>query len=196
LQKIVDNLLDLSKIESEQLELHPAPIALLNLLEEIQSAYENIAADKNIGFNLTIDYPIPRTIISDDVRLRQILFNLCSNAIKFTRQGGVNVSCSYALEEKKLYFKISDSGSGITEDQASKIFSPFSERGSSSTENYRGTSLSLTISKQLALMLNGDIELQSQPGQGSTFVFVLNNIVAPENDLQQQGTDFGKPASR
>lgn len=173
---LLNDILDLSKIETGKLNIRVEPVKLSALVNEVYALIENRALSKNIGFNIDYASKIPETIDTDPTRLRQILINLLGNAIKFTERGGVRLQVK-VLEtlspETLLQFKVDDTGVGIAEEQFSSIFYAFEQGDTSSTRRFEGSGLGLSISRKLAHLLKGDITVQSTVGQGSTFIFTM-----------------------
>lgn len=164
---VINEILDLSKIESHKLEIEVLPTDLPGLMADVQSVMGMLAAERNLDFAVDYAYPIPQQIRTDPTRLKQILLNLCSNAIKFTEKGGVRVSVSFAPEARRLSIAVVDTGIGISPEQLARLFTPFTQADSSTTRRFGGTGLGLYISRQLAHMLGGDIDIKSMPGLGT-----------------------------
>ena len=176
---LINDILDFSKIEAGRFTLHPEPVLLLPLLNEVADIFAPRAAEKGLVFNLETHPGLPETITIDRLRLRQILLNLIGNAVKFTTQGSVTVSVSAAPDATNpdqgvLAFSVADTGIGIPSDRRDRLFKPFSQVDSSTTRNYGGTGLSLAISDRIVRMLGGEIILESTPGKGSVFSFTIN----------------------
>jgi len=172
LLELINDILDLSKIEAGKLDIERIACSPTQILGDVVSLMRVRANAKNLALRLQYVGGIPETIHSDPVRLRQILINLISNAIKFTEVGEVRVVARLVRRlGKPALFQIDviDTGIGLTEEQVSRLFKPFSQADSSTTRKFGGTGLGLTISKRLAEMLGGDIILSSAPGKGSTF---------------------------
>ncbi|MFQ5805257.1 MAG: CHASE domain-containing protein [Phycisphaerae bacterium] len=169
---IINDILDLSKIEAGKLEVERVVCSPARLVAEVVSLMCVRAESKGLALSAAHLGPIPETLRSDPTRLRQILVNLTGNAIKFTEQGGVRlVACLVEKDDGQpmMQFDVIDSGIGMAEEQVARLFQPFTQADSSTTRNFGGTGLGLMISKRLAEMLGGDITVQSQPGSGSTF---------------------------
>jgi len=132
-----------------------------------------MAEDKGIFFDIDYNFPLPEKVVTDPVRLKQVVINLCSNAIKFTHKGGVHVKVSFNEDSQELIISIIDTGIGLTQNQISKIFNPFTQADSSTTRQYGGTGLGLYLSKQLAIKLGGDISVESTPDVGSSFTVTV-----------------------
>lgn len=178
---IVNDILDLSKIEAGKMELKRTPVQLVHTFEKIYDLYSQQAHLSGISFFYYLDKKLPDWVMIDETRLIQILSNLTSNAVKFSQQKGtINLSIKVQEERKKNYlFKVSikDSGIGISEEDQEKLFQSFNQLDSSSSKNYGGTGLGLSISKQLVESLGGEIGVVSTPGLGSTFWFTFEASV-------------------
>ena len=174
LMSIINNILDFSKIEAGKLELEEIDFDLRTMLEDILNLLSIQISRKGIDLLLRIDQEVPSLLRSDPGRIRQVITNLIGNAIKFTSNGeitlGVDVVNQYG-DKALLRFSISDTGIGIAPDKLDALFQPFTQADSSTTRKYGGTGLGLTISKQLAELLGGEIGAESTPGKGSTFWF-------------------------
>ena len=172
LLEVLNDILDLSKIESgklcvEQLECSPCQV-----LADVASLMRVRASAKSLPLEVEYEGPIPCTIQSDPTRLRQILINLLGNAIKFTKSGKIRVVTRLVdtqSDQPKIQFDVIDTGIGMTEEQVGKLFQPFVQADSSTTRNFGGTGMGLTISIRLAEMLGGDVQVRSAAGEGSTF---------------------------
>ncbi len=178
LSKLLGEILDLSKVEANKLDAEKISFNWINLVEDVCNLLRIKAEEKGIQLILTLEQPLPGLIESDPTRLRQILINLIGNAIKFTQAGTVRVNVSAHLDKAiQLYairFEVKDSGIGISDEQKKFLFKPFAQADSSMTRKFGGTGLGLVLSKQLAMVLGGDLELlHSEPQQGSTFVCTL-----------------------
>lgn len=176
LLKLIDEILDISKVESGRLQIEKVEVNVANVLEDVRSLLQLQALDKNLDFKVNLDTPVPRLVYSDSTRLRQILLNLVGNAIKFTHHGFVHLDVSWIekMEDgspNKLRFHISDSGIGINPAQVSRLFQPFMQGDSATTRNYGGTGLGLALSRRLAQAMGGDVSLEkTQPTKGTNFV--------------------------
>jgi len=173
LLQLINDILDFSKIEAGQLQVESIDTHPLSVLHEVKTIVATLAHDKGLDFNINVQFPVPGTFKSDPVRLKQILINLCSNAIKFTEQGSVSVNVSYNRQENLLCFTVVDTGIGLTEIALEKIFSAFSQADTSTTRKFGGTGLGLTISRQLTDIMHGKLKCTSQQGQGSQFYLEL-----------------------
>jgi len=175
---IVNDILDLSKIKADKIELETTPF---NPLEKFESAVETYGAkalQKDIDFGVYVDPTLPSSLIGDPTRVSQILINLISNAIKFTgTYGEVSVFCERIHEDDKeiaVKFSVKDTGIGIAPAQQKRIFEEFSQADSSTTRQFGGTGLGLSISSKLVSLMGGKLEIESEPGEGSTFYFTLS----------------------
>jgi len=166
---IINNILDLSKIEAGKIEIESIPFELFGMLDDVQRLAELQAQEKGVMFLMDYDFPLPDHIVGDSVRMKQILLNLCNNAIKFTEKGSVRVHVKYDKMLSRLSFDVRDTGVGLTSEQMSRLFVAFSQADSSTTRQYGGTGLGLHLSRQLAERMNGDIAVQSESGKGSCF---------------------------
>ncbi|HEX5019393.1 MAG TPA: PAS domain S-box protein [Candidatus Binatia bacterium] len=169
LLQIINDLLDLAKIEAQGLELEKEEIHLPTFLTDVYTLMEGAARAKGLPLSLKYDGVIPYEIESDPKRMRQILINLLGNAIKFTDRGGVELAVHFDVAQGELQFHVSDSGIGMTQEQQQNLFKPFTQGDSSMTKTYGGTGLGLAITKRLVEALEGHIGVDSIAGRGSTF---------------------------
>ena len=173
LLQLVDDILDLSKIEADKLEVEYLDFFLFDFVQEIVVLEEVTAKEKAIAFKLHYNYPLPDIIQSDPTRLKQVLLNLVSNAIKFTHEGSVELGIRCDLKASQLLFTVRDTGIGVDAESALALFQPFKQADASTTRKYGGTGLGLSISRELARTLGGDISMESTPGKGSVFTLIL-----------------------
>ncbi len=174
LLRIVDDILDYSKVEAGKLELERVAINLRELLENVQALMEKAAESKGLALRFAIDDDVRITLRGDPTRLRQIITNLIGNGIKFTERGGVSVRISRRGEtasHQELLFAVRDTGIGIEPSAAARLFQPFNQADNSITRRYGGTGLGLTICKRLVELMGGKIGVRSEPGRGSVFWF-------------------------
>lgn len=169
LLELINNILDLSKIEAEKLAVDQAPINVVQLVHDIESIIEPLAKEKQLTLNINYELPLPRTIYSDITRLKQILINVANNAVKFTEQGSVSICVHFHQKRKMLEFVVTDTGIGMSENQIKRVFKPFEQADATTTRRFGGTGLGLCISKNLAQLLGGDVVLKSEIGKGSKF---------------------------
>ncbi|MBK7962809.1 MAG: response regulator [Bdellovibrionales bacterium] len=176
---LIDDILDLSKIEAGKLSLEMIQFSLQEMLYDLKSQMDFKARENGLEFHFELDGPLPQMISTDSLRLRQILTNVLGNAFKFTRAG--TISLRIGCEGSILSFWVKDTGIGISTAQIGKLFQPFSQADSSITRNYGGTGLGLILSRRLAENLGGKLELfESQPGIGSTFLIQIQVAVLPQ----------------
>ena len=172
---IINDILDISKIEARKLNIERICVRPLNLLHNLELLLADRALGKGLDLKIDFDTPIPETIRTDPTRLRQILLNLVGNAIKFTEVGSVNVRCSLTdSDPQMLKFEVHDTGIGLSGPQADHIFDAFTQADTSTTRRFGGSGLGLNISTSLAEMLGGGISVQSTPGEGSVFTLTIN----------------------
>jgi len=172
LLRLINDVLDLSKVEAGRMEVHLAPVPSQQVCSELQSMFEHLARDK--GLSLAVDDQLQGSFVTDWDKLSQVLRNLLANAVKFTRQGGVSLTLSRRGDAAlPLRLSVRDSGIGIAPDKRSVIFEAFQQADGSVSREFGGTGLGLTISQRFVQMLGGRIELASEPGQGSEFSVLL-----------------------
>ncbi|MHB1035423.1 MAG: PAS domain S-box protein [Pirellulales bacterium] len=171
LLQVVNDILDLSKVEAGKMEIEPTRCSPVQLVAEVVSLMRVRAEAKQLKLEMELVHPLPETVFTDPLRLRQVLVNLVGNAIKFTDQGEVRIIARLVSEDgpPRLRFDVTDTGIGMNEEQIGKLFQPFTQVDSSATRKFGGTGLGLAISKRLAEVLGGAIEVRSTPGKGSTF---------------------------
>ena len=185
LLSLINDILDLTKIEAGRMELDLAPLALSEVYEDAERAFRHVAAQKGLSFQVEIDPSLPASIVSDEQRLGQVLKNLLSNAFKFTHEGGVTLSIGYPADrtglrndalrsaERVIAFAVTDTGVGIPDDKLNLIFEAFQQADGTTSRKYGGTGLGLSISREIARMLGGEIQVDSTVGQGSRFRLYL-----------------------
>ncbi len=179
LLQLIGDVLDLSKIEAGELELEWRNVALAPMLAEFCAGQRALAKSRGLYFDLEPALPLPRRIRADVTRLRQILFNLVSNALKFTAEGGVTVRLEFDRDEQMLRCAVQDTGIGIPPEALGRIFERFQQADSSVTRRYGGTGLGLVISRQLAEAMGGTLTVTSRVGEGSTFLLSLPLVPGP-----------------
>jgi len=202
LLSLVNDILDLSKIEANQLQLETIEYNLVDILEESTEIYALKAAEKGVELICDIDPHLKPVRLGDPSRLRQILLNLISNALKFTEKGEIVVTIKETLNNLTdsssagmVEISVRDTGTGIPADKLELIFASFTQADSSTTRKYGGTGLGLTISRRLVEMMGGKIWAESELNVGSCFVLRIDIPVItnhPENNRQQQGALAGK----
>jgi signal transduction histidine kinase/DNA-binding response OmpR family regulator len=200
LLSIINDILDFSKIESGKLTLEKASFRLSEVLKSLWDLVAFNAESKKILFSLDIDNSTWEHLVGDSLRLHQILLNLCNNAIKFTESGTIVLRASGEppMEEweghrtVRLHFAVSDTGIGMTEEQIGRLFTPFTQADSSTTRKYGGSGLGLSICKHLVESMDGSIQVESVPGQGSTFRFSIKMEVGESEDRSSAIVDIRK----
>jgi len=174
---LLNDILDFSKIEAGKLDLESRSFHLQRALDNTLAPFRPQMAEKGLGLHIHLDPALPVTVTGDRTRLRQILSNLLSNALKFTREGSVHVSAELLGQDERgvrLGFSVQDSGIGIPADRLNRLFHAFSQVDSSTTRRYGGTGLGLVISARLCEAMGGRIDVESTEGQGSTFAFTVH----------------------
>jgi PAS domain S-box-containing protein len=192
---ILNDILDLSKAESGKLGLEQEPVNVRRIVEESLDLLSQKAAEKGLELTYFVADTIPGAVVSDSIRLRQILINLTANAIKFTSAGSVHVnveSTELGSNNCQLHFAVRDTGIGINPEQLAMLFQPFSQADTSNTRRYGGTGLGLVICKRMCELMGGEIWVESQSGQGSTFHFTvvaprINTLDEPETQVDASG---------
>ena len=172
---IVNDVLDFSKIESGKLELENAPFSPAELMQSVTAPFLAAAQTKNLEFNVRMEAGVPAMVSADALRLRQVLNNLLSNAIKFTQRGSVSISCAATCTQDlvHLHFVVADTGIGIDATAHTRVFDPFAQAKPDTSRRFGGTGLGLAIVRRLVELMNGSIELQSSPGNGSSFSLTI-----------------------
>jgi two-component system sensor histidine kinase/response regulator len=169
---LINDILDLSKIESGSTEFYFAPMSPIEVITDALNGVRSLADQKLITLDVEISDDLPTVVIGDAHRVEQVLVNLLSNAIKFTEQGGVLVSANL-LNDRQWQFSISDTGIGIATDALTSIFEPFVQVDGSPTRKYKGTGLGLAITKKLVDGMRGSVAVESVVGSGTKFVVIL-----------------------
>jgi signal transduction histidine kinase/CheY-like chemotaxis protein/CHASE3 domain sensor protein len=172
LLNLINDILDLSKVEAGRLELQPQFVSVQRLVDSLQRVFEPIASDKKLAFEVKVEPDAPTSMVTDNLRVEQILKNLLSNAIKFTESGAVTITV-HSRPDDRLAFAVQDSGIGIPEGQQDIIFEAFRQADGTINRRYGGTGLGLSISRELARLLGGTIAVESAAGKGSTFTLTL-----------------------
>src|SRR5580704_10212763 len=192
---LINDILDLSKVEAEKLELESSPFRLRNVLEEVTETFRAKVAEKHVELIVHVLPDVPDCLVGDSLRVRQVLTNLIGNAFKFTEKGEVVLKVSIAPDRARLLesqgyqepateskgsggeaavnvlFAVRDTGIGIAKEQQDRLFEPFTQADSSTSRKYGGTGLGLAISRRLARLMGGDLAFESEPGRGTTFLF-------------------------
>ncbi len=195
---IVNDILDMSQIEAGRIEPEWGPVDVERLLRDVHSTMEVRAAQQGLALSVEIDDRITNPIRSDAKRLRQILINLVGNALKFTEQGWVKVVCRPGRGISELEFQVVDTGPGIAPEQLDRLFEPFVQVEQSATRSYEGTGLGLTIARRFAVLLGGDLTVESRVGRGSTFTCTIDagaDRTATASPVHDPGSDRGPVAN-
>jgi HAMP domain-containing protein/signal transduction histidine kinase/CheY-like chemotaxis protein len=201
LLSLINDILDLSKIESGTVSIEVGEMRMHGLKQHMERTFRQLAADKRLDFNVEFDENLPATIRTDEKRLQQVVLNLLSNAFKFTGHGGVTLAVRTATggwspshpvlrnAETAIEIAVTDTGIGIPEDKQKLIFEAFQQADGTTSRKYGGTGLGLSISREIARLLGGELQVRSKPGEGSTFtLFVPLQAVAPATSLAAGGT--------
>jgi signal transduction histidine kinase/CheY-like chemotaxis protein len=178
LMSVLDDIIDVSQLESRHLSLDNAPCSLSDVVEDVVSLFGSLARDKSLELTAEVAASTPEWVIGDARRVRQVLTNLVGNAVKFTDAGRIKVSVSYDTDQQVARFTVRDTGAGISEDIIDKVFDQFFQADSSTTRRHGGSGLGLAISRQLVAMMGGVIQVDSKPGEGSAFHFTIATPIA------------------
>ncbi|MGW5781022.1 HAMP domain-containing protein [Streptomyces sp. NPDC003863] len=183
LLQLINDILDLSKVEAGKMDIRQEPFALRQLLEYLEATFGPVADERHLDFTVTLADDVPETLVNDEARIRQVLRNLLSNALKFTDEGGVSLTVEYASSAETpptlagaghvLAFRVTDTGIGIPAEQLRNVFEAFQQGDGTVARRYGGTGLGLSISREVAGLLGGAIQAESVPGRGSTFTLHL-----------------------
>lgn len=191
---IINDILDFSKIEAGKLDLEEVPISLRDAVEGVGEALAVNARNKNIGLEVFVDPDIPDAVLGDQVRVRQILFNLGGNAIKFTETGKVLIRADRLADKKDgsatIHFSIIDDGIGIPKEAQANLFTAFSQVEASTTRRFGGTGLGLSICQRLTELMDGEIGVDSEPEEGSTFHTTITFPVVDDPSIKSDGLDL------
>ena len=180
LLSIINDILDLSKIESGRMELVSVEYDFTSVLNDIVNMTMAKAEDKGLSYELTVDPAIPSVMYGDEIRIRQVILNIVNNAIKYTEKGSIKIFAGFRDDEKKLVVRVTDTGMGIREEDMDKLFSSFQRLDETRNRNVEGTGLGLNITRQLAEMMGGSINVESKYGRGSVFtVDMVQKVVDP-----------------
>ncbi|MBT2444072.1 HAMP domain-containing protein [Streptomyces sp. ISL-36] len=192
LLQLINDILDLSKVEAGKMDIRPEQFPLHQLLEYLEATFGPVADERGLDFSVTVSSDVPEELNTDESRLRQILRNLLSNALKFTEKGWVELTIEYADAEEVppalrgrgpvLAFRVSDSGVGIPAERLEGIFGAFQQGDGTTARRYGGTGLGLSISREVAGLLGGAIDVRSTPGRGSRFTFYFPAPTAPRTE--------------
>ncbi|WP_185899674.1 HAMP domain-containing protein, partial [Streptomyces sp. WAC07061] len=183
LLQLINDILDLSKVEAGKMDIHPERVHLQQLLDYVEATFRPMTTQKSLDFTVTTAPDAPADLLTDDSRLRQVLRNLLSNAVKFTERGGVELRIERATDAEVparllrrgsvMAFRVRDTGIGIPEQQLESVFGAFQQADGTTSRKYGGTGLGLSITREIAQLLGGAVAAESTPGQGSTFTLYL-----------------------
>ena len=192
---IINDVLDYSKIEAGHMTVECIDLDLYSVCDEVRKILRSAIAERGLSVILSYDAALPRSIKGDPVRIRQVVLNLASNAVKFTERGAVRIEVA-RLDADQLKISVVDSGIGISEEQLNRMFRRFTQADSSTTRRYGGTGLGLAISKTLVELMGGTIGVYSEPGRGSTFWFTLPLLAAEpaQGETSAPATQMAAPA--
>jgi signal transduction histidine kinase/HPt (histidine-containing phosphotransfer) domain-containing protein len=190
---IINDILDMSKIESGKMQLAPVDYDFLALLDNIHSMFTYVSEEKGLKFIFEVDNKMPRYLFGDDIRLRQVLINICGNAVKFTEKGYVQLRVINS--DDTLIFKISDTGVGIRNEDIDRLFSAFQQTDSAKNRGIIGTGLGLAICKSFVELKGGNITVESEYGKGSTFIITIPLIEGNSEKAKATATPKGKKLS-
>jgi len=194
LLQLINDILDLSKVEAGRMDIHAERFPLTTLLEDIQATFQPLTAEKGLDFSVFSDEGAARELFTDRQRLRQVLGNLLSNAAKFTERGGVRLRVAQGQDPDMLAFSVTDTGIGIAPENLSTIFAAFQQGDGTLSRRYGGTGLGLSIAREVGTLLGGQISAESELGQGSTFTLYLPAML-PGGALEAQPDDEAVPAA-
>src|SRR5690554_5940301 len=195
---LINDILDLSRIEAGKMRLDFGPVSVRRLLSDVRHIFDLRATEQGITLEVSVGKKMPAAMMLDETRLRQVLFNLVGNAIKFTHEGGVTVrAVASELDEPggedsetryyRLVVTVADTGIGIAPDQQERIFDAFEQQEGQNTRRYGGTGLGLAISRKLVEMMGGELEVESEPGVGSVFTVTLSDVLATGEQAEDEG---------
>lgn len=197
LLSVLNNILDISKIEAGEFQLEARNFSMDSLLNNAVTILKNSASDKNIYLNASASDKINKTLVGDPTRIRQIVLNLLGNSVKFTQKGGVSIHCDLVQEmvsSQTLLLTITDTGIGMGEEYVKNIFTKFSQEDVSTARNYGGTGLGMAITRELIQLMKGTIEVQSKRNVGTTISIKINFPIGSE-DESKSGNDLNKKQS-
>ncbi|MGE0085059.1 MAG: response regulator [Desulfococcaceae bacterium] len=197
---IINDILDLARIEAGKMDIRSAPINLHNVFMQIEKIFAPGAAGKKLDMTFSVSEKVMKKIFMDEVRLRQCLFNIVGNAVKFTEKGYIRVSADiipseHDSEKSDLLIRVEDSGIGISPESHEKIFEAFQQDDGGITRKFGGAGIGLTVAKRLAEMMNGSISLKSEPGMGSTFTLTFRELLNAKTEPESGHHDENEGGS-
>jgi two-component system, NarL family, sensor histidine kinase EvgS len=197
---LINDILDLSRIEAGKMRLDYSAVSMRRLLSDVRHIFDLRATEQGISLEVSVDSRMPAAMRLDETRLRQVLFNLVGNAIKFTHDGGVTVRATATplaggdgdeaegrMSRSQLVVIVQDTGIGIPEDQQQQIFDAFEQQEGQNSRRYGGTGLGLAISRKLVRMMGGELDVESEPGVGSTFTVRLPDVEVTDEKAEEDG---------
>jgi two-component system sensor histidine kinase EvgS len=201
---LINDILDLSRLEAGKMRLEYSAVSVRRLLSDVRHIFDLRATEQGISLEVSVDSRMPAAMMLDETRLRQVLFNLVGNAIKFTHEGGVTVRATATprkpankepegeeVAEKRRWYRlvvtVVDTGIGIPPDQQEQIFDAFEQQEGQNSRRYGGTGLGLAISRKLVRMMGGELKVESEPGAGSTFTVSLPRVEVTEEQAEEEG---------
>lgn len=190
LNAIINDVLDMAKVQSGKLSVEKQLCNIPRIIMEICEDFKILSQEKGLEFSTEFDFPLPIAALSDPTRIRQIVFNLLNNALKFTQQGSIKVRTQYTEENRQLSIQVIDTGIGLSQAQLKRIFNPFEQAEDDTSRQFGGTGLGLSISKELAHMLNGDIDVTSKEKQGSCFNLTITLNDVPNDTMAHSLSDL------
>ena len=193
LLRVLNDVLDISKLEAGRCELESIELNLREAVRDVLMIHQESARSRGIALEVDVDFLVPQLVMTDPTRIRQVLMNLVSNAVKFTHHGSVvlRVFLGGAVERRTVVFEVEDTGIGIAEDKLQRLFRPFSQADASTTRQFGGTGLGLTISKRLVELMGGVIEVESTEGTGSVFRVSLPLVSASQVEAAELPNSAG-----
>src|ERR671914_566705 len=195
LLQLINDILDLSKVEAGKLEGRAQRLALSKLVDYVEATFRPMSGAKGLDFDARVAPNVPETLLADEQRLQQVLRNLLSNAVKFTSDGAVFLDITRGTSPGTIAFSVTDTGIGISEDKLEIIFEAFQQADGTTSRRYGGTGLGLSISRDIARLLGGEIQAASQPGEGSTFTLILP-AAYDDGDAGRRPADDGHALAR
>ncbi|HJZ60971.1 MAG TPA: response regulator, partial [Miltoncostaeaceae bacterium] len=201
---LIDDILDLSKVEAGKMDVHASEVRLPDVVDYVERSFRLLVEEKGLAFHLELDPALPEMVVTDEQRLQQILRNLLSNAVKFTHSGTVSLAIGPVLEgdqaaggpadgDARIAFAVRDTGIGISHDRLELIFEAFQQADGTTSRRFGGTGLGLSISREIAKLLGGEIRVESHVGRGSTFTLTLPATLPAPSFLPEEpaGADSG-----
>lgn len=191
LERLLGDILDISRLDAGRLEMQPVPMCIGDILAQSRELFEEVAREKGLDLFVRVDPDLPRSVLGDPARLLQVLVNLLGNALKFTASGRVEMEAwglsALRADECRVFFSVTDTGIGISDNNLASLFWPFSQVDSGYRRVHQGAGLGLSICKRLVNFMHGSISVISEPGVGTTVAFAVRFVVAPGTKQGNQG---------